>query len=161
MSELLWVSNGELGPRLDQPGRWPGLAAAVPMARIAVQTRKGSRVDGAGLALDGRKRGRTMFATTLVGAFSLSSTTPAITVDPQGNIFVADEGNNAVGEVLASSNYTIARTVGSGFSKPQGMASDTNGNIYVADTGNNAIKEMTAASGYTQIVTVATFSPDG
>ena len=43
-----------------------------------------------------------------------------MTIDPQNNYFVADAGNNAVKEVLASSGYTISRVVGSGFNAPRG-----------------------------------------
>ena len=92
-------------------------------------------------------------------SFDFSTNTPSMAVDPGGNIFVADAGNNAIKEVLASSNFTIDRTVGSGFNNPAGVASDALGNIYVSDAGNNALKEMTAASGYTQILTLATFDP--
>lgn len=92
-------------------------------------------------------------------SFDFSTKTTSMTVDPQGNIFVADAGNNAVKEVLASSNFSIDRTVGSGFSNPSGVTSDAFGNIYVADAGNNALKEIIAASGYTQVVTIATFDP--
>ena len=92
-------------------------------------------------------------------SFDFSTNTPSLTIDPAGNFFVADTGNNAIKEVLASSGYTIDRTVGSGFSSPYGVTSDAFGNIYVADTGNNAVKEIVASSGYTQVLTVATFDP--
>jgi len=94
-------------------------------------------------------------------SFDFSSNTPSIAVDPQGNYFVADAGNNAIKEVLASSNYTIDRTVGSGFNNPTGVASDAYGNIFVSDAGNNAVKEIVAASGYTQVLTIATFDFNG
>jgi sugar lactone lactonase YvrE len=92
-------------------------------------------------------------------SFDFSSTANGLTVDPQGNLFIADAGNNAVKEVQASSNYTISRAVGSGFNNPTGVAADAFGNIFVSDTGNNALKMMTAASGYTQILTLATPDP--
>jgi hypothetical protein len=93
--------------------------------------------------------------TSQTTSFDFSGNTPSLAIDPQNNYFVADTGNNAIKEVLASSQYTISRTVGSGFSSPRGVASDAYGNIYVADSGNNAIKEITAASGYTQVLTLA------
>jgi hypothetical protein len=89
------------------------------------------------------------------GSFDFSATADSLTVDPQGNIWVADAGNNAVKEVLASSGYAISQVVGSGFSNPESVASDSFGNIFVNDAGNGAIKEMTASSGYTTILTVA------
>ncbi len=88
-------------------------------------------------------------------SFNFSGSASSLAVDPQGNIWVADTGNNAVKEVLASSGFQIAQTVGSGFSNPESVASDAFGNIFVNDAGNGAIKEMTASSGYTTILTVA------
>jgi len=89
------------------------------------------------------------------GSFDFSATADSLAVDPQGNIWVADAGNNAVKEVLASSGYAISQVVGSGFSNPESVASDAFGNIFVNDAGNGAIKEMTASSGYKTILTVA------
>jgi hypothetical protein len=89
------------------------------------------------------------------GSFDFSATADSLAVDPAGNIWVADSGNNAVKEVLASSGYAISQVVGSGFNNPESVASDAFGNIFVNDAGNGAIKEMTAASGYTTIMTVA------
>ena len=88
------------------------------------------------------------------GSFDFSATADSLTVDPQGNIWIADTGNNAVKEVLASSGYAISQVVGSGFSNPASVASDSFGNIFVADAGNGAIKEITASTGYTTILTV-------
>ena len=88
------------------------------------------------------------------GSFDFSTTADSLTVDPEGNIWVADTGNNAVKEVLASSGYAISQVVGSGFNNPASVASDAFGNIFVADAGNGAIKEMTASSGYATILTV-------
>jgi hypothetical protein len=89
------------------------------------------------------------------GSFDFSATADSLAVDPQGNIWVADSGNNAVKEVLASSGFAISQVVGSGFKNPESVASDSFGNIFVNDAGNGAIKEMTASSGYTTILTVA------
>jgi hypothetical protein len=97
--------------------------------------------------------------TSQTTSFDFTGVLPSVTVDPQGNYFVADPASNAIKEVLASSNYTIDRNVGSGFSGPDGVASDPYGNIYVSDTGNNAIKEIVASSGYTQVLTIATLNP--
>jgi hypothetical protein len=90
------------------------------------------------------------------GSFDFSATADSLAVDPLGNIWVADAGNNAVKEVLASSGYAISQVVGSGFNNPESVASDAFGNIFVNDAGNGAIKEMTASSGYTTILIVAT-----
>jgi NHL repeat len=63
------------------------------------------------------------------------------------NVFVADEGNNAVKEILSAGHYRRVLTLGSGFNAPNGVAVDAKGDVFVADTGNNAVKEMLAVGG--------------
>jgi trimeric autotransporter adhesin len=100
-----------------------------------------------------------------------------VSVDSSGNIFIADTGNNAIREVLATTG--IIRTVaGNGtpgysgdggpatqaqLSSPMGLSVDGSGNILIADTQNNVIREV----GSTEIIeTVAgngfqSYSGDG
>jgi hypothetical protein len=71
-----------------------------------------------------------------------------VAVDGSGNVFVADESNGAVKEIVAvggvvSSSSTV-KTVASGFS-PYAVAVDGSGNVFVADTGNNAVKAACAS----------------
>jgi sugar lactone lactonase YvrE/ribosomal protein S11 len=78
-----------------------------------------------------------------------------VAVDKDGNIFVADTGNNAVKEILAAGGYTTVNNLVSGsFSSPQSVAIDAYGDIFVADTGNGAVKVISATSGYTTVSTV-------
>ena len=162
---VLLVSDNYLWPQiLDTVGQWYPTECSFVAASLSGFQR--AVADGAGdLALVGGGLIQSCFTNLGVGqktqttSFDFSTNTPSMTIDPAGNYFVADTGNNAVKEVLASSNYTIDRTVGSGFSSPYGVASDAYGNIYVSDTGNNAIKEIVASSGYTQVLTIATFDP--
>ncbi len=58
-----------------------------------------------------------------------------IALDGDGNLFVADQGNNAVKEVLASGGYTTVNTLGSGFTGPTAVAVDASGNVFVVDAG--------------------------
>jgi sugar lactone lactonase YvrE len=83
-----------------------------------------------------------------------------VAVDGAGNVFAADKGNNAVYEILAGTGGAAAGTVnssstvipvGSGFSKPNGVAVDGSGNVFVADSGNNAVKQIVSAGGYTTV----------
>jgi sugar lactone lactonase YvrE len=80
-------------------------------------------------------------------------------VDKNGNVFVADQGNNAVKEILAVNGVIpvspTIKTLGSGFSSPTGVAVDGSGNVFVADDDNGLVKEITAASGYTAVNTLA------
>ena len=81
-----------------------------------------------------------------------------ITVDPAGNLYIADTGNNAVREVNASTGVitTIAGspTGVSGFSGDGGLATaaeldapysvalDSSGNLFIPDSGNNRIRKV-------------------
>src|SRR5580704_7230022 len=91
------------------------------------------------------------------------SSPEGVAIDANGNIFVADNGHNAVKEILAAGGYTTINTLGSGFSSPFGVAIDASGNVFVADTGNNAVKESLAAGGYITVNTLGSgfLSPTG
>ena len=71
------------------------------------------------------------FATTIGPGFN---TPRGVAVDAAGDVFVADQVNNAVKEVLPSGTIL---TVGSGFSLPRGVAVDAAGDVFVADSGNS------------------------
>jgi sugar lactone lactonase YvrE len=58
-------------------------------------------------------------------------------LDQEGNLIVADKGNNMIRKIDKQLNVT---TVATGFRDPYSVALDGNGNIFVADYGNNAIK---------------------
>ncbi|MEO9073284.1 MAG: NHL repeat-containing protein [Edaphobacter sp.] len=74
-----------------------------------------------------------------------------VAVDGSGNVYVTDNGNNAVKEIMAvggviPTSPTI-NTLASGFNFPTGVAVDGSGNVYVADLNNNAVKEIMAVGG--------------
>jgi gliding motility-associated-like protein len=68
-----------------------------------------------------------------------------LAVDAAGNVYVADEVNNAVKKIPAGNGTPV--TLGSGFSDPTGVAVDAAGNVYVADAGNTAVKEIPVGGG--------------
>jgi sugar lactone lactonase YvrE len=74
-----------------------------------------------------------------------------VAVDAQGDLYIADQYNNAVWKVPAGGGIPV--TIGSGFNQPVAIAVDAAGNVYVADQGNNAIKEI-PVSGATAPVTL-------
>ncbi|HEY3835187.1 MAG TPA: Ig-like domain repeat protein [Bryobacteraceae bacterium] len=66
-----------------------------------------------------------------------------VATDSSGNVYVADQANNAVKKIpsgCATSSCVV--TLGGGFSAPYGVAVDGAGNVLVADNGNNALKEI-------------------
>ncbi len=101
-----------------------------------------------------------------------------VAVDAVGNLYIADEGNNRIRKVNATTGV-ITTVAGNGIggysgdggpatsaqlSYPYGVAIDAAGNLYIADSFNNRIRKVTAATGV--ITTVAgngteSYSGDG
>jgi sugar lactone lactonase YvrE len=74
-----------------------------------------------------------------------------VAVDATGNIFVADNTNNAVKEIIAvnggiPANPTIL-TLAVGFNGPDSVAVDASGDVFVASFGDNTVKEIVAVNG--------------
>jgi sugar lactone lactonase YvrE len=76
-----------------------------------------------------------------------------LVVDGEGNVYVADAGNNEIrlintqGQVSTfAGSLTAGKANGKGaaasFNNPMGVAMDSQGNLYVADANNNQIREI-------------------
>jgi sugar lactone lactonase YvrE len=103
----------------------------------------------------------------------------SVILDPAGNLYFADTGNNAIRRIDAFTGIisTVAgKPGGNGYSgdgapataallySPNGICLDDSGNLYIADTGNNAIRMVGAASGIISTVAgtgVASYTGDG
>ena len=84
-----------------------------------------------------------------------------LAIDASGNIYFADQGNQRVRKITASTGIisTIAGTGTSGFSgdggaatsaqinNPAAVAVDASGNIYISDQYNQRIRKITASTG--------------
>ena len=151
----------------------------------------GVSVDGAGnlyIADEGNNRIRkvtaaTGFISTVAGdgtagftasqdmgttaATSASLNNPdSVFVDGAGNLYIADEGNNRIREVIAGTGFisTIAGNgtatfagdggvaISASLNNPDGVSVDGAGNLYIADGGNNRIRKVTAATGFISTV---------
>jgi streptogramin lyase len=78
-------------------------------------------------------------------------------VDGNGNVYIADSGNQEIlEEALSGGKYTqsvVADAATNGLKTPVGVAVDGNGNVYIADSGNQEILKETFSGGkYTQSV---------
>ncbi len=85
--------------------------------------------------------------------------------DNNGNVYVADLGNNVIREITAAgtvvtfagtgvSGYTDGPVASATFNGPGSVAVDGSGNIFVADSGNHVIRKITGG-------TVSTFAGTG
>ena len=87
------------------------------------------------------------------GAVARFSSPYGIAADGNGNVYVADSGNNTIRKIVIATGVvtTIAGTAGTTgssdgtgtaarFNNPCGLAAGPNGNLYVADTGNHTIR---------------------
>ncbi|HXN64110.1 MAG TPA: choice-of-anchor D domain-containing protein [Candidatus Acidoferrales bacterium] len=102
----------------------------------------------------------------------------SVFVDPSGNLFIADRGNNVIREVVAATK-AIKTVAGNGtagasgdggaatqaeLNAPSGVALDGAGNIYISDTNNNIVRKVTVANGNIQTIAgngIGGYSGDG
>ncbi len=128
-----------------------------------------------------RKITRAGVVTTLAGLAGLSGSSDGVgktarfnhpsglAVDTAENVYVADQYNNLIRKVSASSvvttlagntNYGNADGLGSaaGFSGPTAVAVDSSGNVYVTDQYNNTLRKVTP---WGLVTTLAGFAGGG
>ncbi len=74
-----------------------------------------------------------------------------VAVDPEGDVWVADTGNNRL-EELAPDGRVLA-VIGEGMlDHPEGIAVSAAGDVWVADTGNNRVVELSPHGALLQVV---------
>ncbi len=89
----------------------------------------------------------------------------AVAVDSKFNVYIADQNNNRIREIINGTINTIAGNGQQGYSGdggaainaalnlPGGVAVDSSFNIYIADTNNNSVRLVTFSTG--NITTIA------
>ena len=80
----------------------------------------------------------------------------SVAVDANGNVYIADAGNNVIEKVTPDGNLSVIAGGGTltpstvagpatsvALNSPSGVAVDAAGNVYIADTGNNFVEIVT------------------
>ena len=81
-----------------------------------------------------------------------------VAIDSQGNLYIADTGNNRIVKLDQSGNASAVSTGLFSLSRPAGVALDLNGDLYIADAGNNRVLEIAAAGGQAFVINTTGFS---
>jgi sugar lactone lactonase YvrE len=91
-------------------------------------------------------------------AGSTLSSPAGVSTDAQGNLYIADTGNNRIVDLPHNEGWNLASafTIGSGFSSPLASTVTASGLIYIADSGNGKIYSAPFASSGAGLTLVAT-----
>ncbi len=89
------------------------------------------------------------------GSIATFHSPTGVAIDKNGNVYVADAGNNMIRMISPSgivstlagngtAGFANGPAAAASFNQPSGVAVDLPGNVYVADAGNNVIREISA-----------------
>ena len=152
------------GRRRRSVASLPGLAAALAFT-LAVLTASIAQAQPTNFTTLSGYAG--VGATNGTGPGALFSGPQSVAVGPDGNIYVADSGNNIIRVITpAGTSSTLAgqpgvtgTNDGTGssalFNQPSGIAVDAATNVYVSDYGNHTIRQITPAGAVTTIAGTA------
>jgi sugar lactone lactonase YvrE len=101
--------------------------------------------------------------TTLASSAAGLNSPSGVAVDGAGNLYIVDQGNNAVYELPAgSTNLITLANPASGLNYPFGVAVDTAGDVYITDPGKHAVYELPAGgTALTTLVSSGLSTPYG
>ena len=139
-----WTAASNASWLTVAPGSASGVGSASIQFSYSANSNPGAQTGTltiAGLTFTVTQAGTSYVPVTVVTPLVSSGLTApqGVAVDSQGNVYIADTGNNAIKEWNASTQQIA--TLFSGLNGPQAVAVDVRGNVYTADTGNNAIEE--------------------
>ena len=101
------------------------------------------------------------------GSYALFNNPGGLSVDPTGDVYVADTGNSLIRRVTPAgvvatlaglpgvAGYRNGTLAEAWFNQPRALALDASGNLYVADTGNAAIRKITPAGAVSTLTLTA------
>lgn len=124
------------------------------------------KIDSAGLVTVVAGNGVTGFANG-VGTSASFNTPVGVTVDSQGNLFVADYGNHSVRKITpdrtvttfagnGTSGYTDGTGTAATFGYTSSLAFDSQGNLYVTERINHSIRKITPSGVVTKFAGTGT-----
>ena len=133
-----------------------GLSAVVGLAALSIVVLAPPALASGGTITTAAGTGVAGYSGDGGPAASAQLSTPAgVAVDGQGNVYVADDGDNVVRKILPSGTITtVAGTGVAGFTGNGGPATsatlngptdvvlDAAGNLYIADFGNHVVREV-------------------
>jgi sugar lactone lactonase YvrE len=174
----LTVANGQVTTLAGADDQAPSIDGIGPAARfqspfgVAIDRQGNAYVADSGSHTIRKLVTATGEVTTLAGTLGLAGSDDGIgsdarfnaplgvALDPIGDLYVADTGNNTIRKIVVSSGVvtTIAGTPGetgsadgfgtaARFAFPAGIAADGGGNLYVADENNATIRKIELATG--------------
>jgi uncharacterized protein (TIGR03437 family) len=150
---------GDGGPAATAELNQPGACAVDSAGNLFIAdtlNHRIAKVTPNGVIMTVAGTGQAGFGADGSAAVSAALNTPrGLAVDDNGNIFIADTGNNVIRQVMPDGTiYTIAGQASAGFAgdggmalaallnAPAGIVEDGSGALYFADTNNNRVRRM-------------------
>ena len=170
-------SDSDLGKTIVVDAQGPvGIVAAQQTGLLYLAASTSNRVLKVTVIPGSPNNGQWQTSSCVVAQSPAVSKPAGLALDAQGNLFIADSGNNRVREVgIDGTIRTVAGSGAAGFSGdggpalraqlngPTGVVVDAAGTLFIADTGNNRVRRVSPDGTITTVAGSGTkgFSGDG